>query len=493
VTAPAIVVRGATLALCRRTNYRKAFLAPWHHDVRAIWLYSLALAQARTHVAIHQSTLVINHHHTEVTPSEPNLPDFTRWLHGESSKAINALLHRERFEPPRQLWDDRSTAAMRLLGPEAQAAHLVYGHVNPVAAGLVRSPSEMPSAFFDFGLWKTGPLSIPRPDVYFDPDSCPDVLPLSFTPPPELYRTFDGDLDALVHHMRRLSDEAVRTLRDARQGRPVLGAAALRRIHPWNEPRSLRAPRGGTAPVYKVGAGGLTGKAWSEAANFDVLRFRKEHRDARQRRLEVPETVFPHGTYLMRVEHGAQVAEAYGDAVVSAPGMTLEEVRAQLEQDLWRRGHDVREGGARGTEHGGPEHNGAGREGDEHEGTHGGDAKPAKPRSRSVREAVREVFRKEAEELVAQEGIEFVSRDDTTAPGASDAANPGDAAGTQRGTHCCAAAGARSGPRLRHRSLTDNSEAAQAGEHGASRLVVTRDCRRGRPNKRTARRRAPPR
>ena len=67
VTAPAIVVRGATVALCRRTNFRKAFLAPWHEEVADIWLYSLALAQQRTKVAIHQTTLVLNHHHTEVT------------------------------------------------------------------------------------------------------------------------------------------------------------------------------------------------------------------------------------------------------------------------------------------------------------------------------------------------------------------------------------------------------------------------------------------
>jgi hypothetical protein len=42
-------------------------LAPWHPLVERIWWYTLAWAQHRTGLAVHQSTLVMNHHHTEVT------------------------------------------------------------------------------------------------------------------------------------------------------------------------------------------------------------------------------------------------------------------------------------------------------------------------------------------------------------------------------------------------------------------------------------------
>ena len=100
MTAPSIVVPGATAALCRRTNFRKRFLAPWHEDVMGIWPYSLALAQQKTNVAIHQTILVLEHHHTEVTSTEANLPNFKRILHGESSKALNALMARERHDRP---------------------------------------------------------------------------------------------------------------------------------------------------------------------------------------------------------------------------------------------------------------------------------------------------------------------------------------------------------------------------------------------------------
>src|SRR5262245_50044578 len=53
VTAPRPEVRGATMALSRRTNFRKAMLAPWHQLVDRIWWYSLAWAQQRTGVAVH--------------------------------------------------------------------------------------------------------------------------------------------------------------------------------------------------------------------------------------------------------------------------------------------------------------------------------------------------------------------------------------------------------------------------------------------------------
>jgi hypothetical protein len=430
VTAPAIVVRGATIALCRRTNLRKAFLAPWHEEVAGIWLYALAVAQRNTKVAIHQTTLVLNHHHTEVTPTEANLPDFKRLVHGESSKALNALMARERYDQPRQVWDDRATHAMRLLDAEAQGAHMIYGHVNAVAAGLVRTPSEMPGWTFDFGMWKSGTIMVRRPTVYFDPDVYAEWLPLTFTPSPELYRAFGGDLDALVHHMRKLSEDAVRALREVRKGRPMIGAAALRRIHPWNEPRTMREPGGGRVPTFKHGARGLTAKVWDIAGALDTKRFRGEHYEARLERLAGEPAAFPYGTYLMRVQHGAEVAKPHEDALVTAPGMTLDEVKEEL----------AKEGGARARE--------------------------------LELDPIRDAFRDEAGDIVAVEDVELVAALVTT----SSAAKPSsDDAKTEK---------ARPGPQARH-GFTPGTSDERAGEGGASRVVVLRDLRRGRPPKKS--------
>ncbi len=45
-----------------------------HPGVAQAWWYCLALAQQATGVAVHQSTLVINHHHTEVTGTKSTDP-----------------------------------------------------------------------------------------------------------------------------------------------------------------------------------------------------------------------------------------------------------------------------------------------------------------------------------------------------------------------------------------------------------------------------------
>ncbi len=271
VTAPRIVVKGATLALTRRTTFRKAFLAPWHPLVEQCWLYALADAQRVTDVAVHHGVRVITHHHLSVTLPRQSLADFLQRFHRDVSCAINTLLAHERYDAPRHVFDKRSSHAMRLLDAEAQASHLVYEHLNPVAAGLVARPEQMPGTVLDFGHWRSWRrCRVRRPDVYFE-DSRPEELWLSLTPPPLLYQAFDGDLDALVHHMRRLSDDGARAIRDARR-RPPIGAAKVSRIHPWNEPKTMAEPgravgadvQGGSPWVGWTPAGvrGLHGGAW---------------------------------------------------------------------------------------------------------------------------------------------------------------------------------------------------------------------------------------
>jgi putative transposase len=411
------------MALTRRTNFRKAMLAPWHPLVEQIWLYTLAWAQHRTDVAIHQSTLVLNHHHTEVTASKANLPDFKRILHGEVSKALNTLLASERYDQPRQLWDDRRTHAMRLIDAEAQAAHMVYSHVNCVAAGLVRTPSDMPCWTFDFGLWKTGVIWIKRPDVYFDPLTHPEYLPLRFTPSPLLYRAFNGDLDGLVHHMRKLSDDAVSRLREARKGRPVIGARRLQRIHPWNEPRTLRESGGEVVPTFKIGARCMTARTMQINACIETKLFRSEHRDASVRRRGGEDVLFPNGTYWMRVQHGVRVADVIPGAIVNAPGPTLDEVKAELAE--------------RGKE--------------------------PKSDHRGLLERVRAAFKDEASDMAELD--EMVVDEITKSAGAPSAVDDDTP---------------RSGTAVRHRFGRDDTVT------GASRVVVLRDHRRGRPPRSTS-------
>ncbi|MEM9066845.1 MAG: hypothetical protein AAGE52_00025 [Myxococcota bacterium] len=361
---PRPIVRGATTSLCRRTILRKAFLAPWHPLVTQTWLYALADAQRHTQVAVHSTTLVINHHHTHVTPTSENLPDFTQRVHEDVSKGLNVLLLDQGFDRPRQIWDQRSTHQMRLLDAASQASDVLYGVLNCVAAGLVASPSEIPGWTFDFGLWKQGALVVERPPIYFGKKR-PRQLALHFEPPPELYGAFGGDIDRLIHHMRSLQRTAIGAIRRERRGKPVLGATRLRSIHAYNEPASPNELDGYT-PSFKVGAAGLTGRQVRARAHAERRRFRSAHACARHDHRHGKPTTFPYGTYKMRVEHNAPVGDPAHDALYLAPGKTLADVKTDLaskkvELDL----------------------------------------------SRSVVSAVRSAFKDEAEEVVRAEGIEL--------------------------------------------------------------------------------------
>lgn len=310
---------------------RKAFVGPWNPLVRDIWLYALADAQRHTGVAVHHGTLVLNHEHLTVTAAEDNLPDFTARLHRDASCAIDTLLARERFDAPGEVWDDRIPHCMRLMDDAAQASHLVYQHVNCVAAGLVERPELMPDFAFDFGLWKTGWLEVKRPPVYFSEDR-PEVVRLEVTPPPLLYRAFGGDLERLVYHMEKLTERALEAVRRARGGRPFAGVRRVLQMHPWNEPQSLREARGRRVPTFRVGARSIVGQLAEIACAKETRAFRQHHERSRRARLDGDGgAVFPFGTYQMRALHKAPVErEQPPDARVAMPGPLLSEVKTEL-------------------------------------------------------------------------------------------------------------------------------------------------------------------
>jgi len=280
VSHPGIYVRGATTAITRRTTLRKAFLAPWHELVEQSWLYSLGDAQQHTGVAIHGSNVVIDHHHTEVTaPDGPALVEFTRRVHVDMSKAINTLLSELRYDAPGEVWDDRPPHRMRLVDAAAQISHHVYGQLNSTAAGLVARPDQMPMTALSQRHWKGGPLVIDRPPVMFDPRTRPAQVEVWVSPEPLAFELFDGELDALIHHLDRLCERGWRRIRDARRGRRPMGAKAVRRIHPWNEPRTLRETRGQPVRTFKVGARGIVGVnryAKQEEDGIAILRISEE-------------------------------------------------------------------------------------------------------------------------------------------------------------------------------------------------------------------------
>ena len=253
-------------------------------------------------------------------------------MHGETRKALNVLLAHERYDAPGELFDDRQTHRMRLLDAEAMAGQHVYERLNTVAAGLVARPEHMPGVALAHERWRGGPIVVRRPELYVDPRRSPSELPLHLTPDPELYRVFEGDLDALTHHLDRLVAYGLKRIQRVRRGRPALGAKAVRRIHPWSEPRTLRETRGRPVRTFKVGARDILGLEREVAASGERSGWRGEHRETRIARRDGDLTrSYPHGTYAARVHQGAPVeAEPPPDAVLAKPGPTLEDVQEEL-------------------------------------------------------------------------------------------------------------------------------------------------------------------
>lgn len=303
--------------------------------VMQTWLFVLAGAQQRTRVSIHHTMLNVTHHHTSVTTQEANLPAFTEYVHREMSKALGVLLAEQRYEAPEQIFEDRQTHQMRLLDAPACMSHITYERLNGVAAGLVQQPGQMPDCRFDYGLWRGQPLTIKRPPFYFNPKTTEPERELHFEVDPLTFLEFSGDLDSIIHHYRRAERSAVASFRRARTF-PVLGAKRLRRIHPYDEPRSKRKAHRGVIPTFKLGARGVTGRTQRILACKEVTAFRRAHSEANRARRDCEEAVFPAGTYKMRVAHNVSVAEPGLDAIVTAPGLTLDDVADVLQTSTLR-------------------------------------------------------------------------------------------------------------------------------------------------------------
>ena len=335
MTSPRIIVSGATTAITRRTTLRKAFLGPWDPLVQQCWLYALADAQRHTEVAIHHGILVVNHEHLIVTPSYDNLPEFVRRAHRDMSCAINTLLAQHRYDAPRELFDGRAPHYQRLCDDASQAVRLLYDHANCVAAGLVERPEHMPDYTFHFDLWRKGYLDVHRPAVYFGDNerARPEVIRMAVTPPPLLFEAFEGDLERLIYHLQRLREESIKKAR-TRRLKPALGARALRRLHPWSEPRSLRERGGQRVPTFSIGTRGPLAREENIRAATEVRSFRATHRHVRiERRNGNDQRRYPFGSYAVRVVHGTPVeAHAHPDAIVSKPGPLLCDVQARVRE-----------------------------------------------------------------------------------------------------------------------------------------------------------------
>ncbi len=292
MTAPRQIFRGSTYLITRRCLHRQFLLRP-SKEVNEIVASVLARAAMLYKVRIHAYCVVSNHVHIVLTDPQARLPAFQQYLGAFVARAVNAALGRwETF------WAPHSYSAVRLGSRADVVAKAAYTLANPVAAGLVRAGHLWP------GLWSKPEavgttLRVKRPDGFFDKRGrLPEFIDLELSVPPG-FRSAEEFRDQLQAELSRQEEEA------RRERVTFLGVNKVLAQSPFAHPKA-REPRRGLVP--RVAAL----DKWRRVELLQALKsFLREYREAlavwREGKVE---PVFPAGTYLMRVAHGAACAGA---------------------------------------------------------------------------------------------------------------------------------------------------------------------------------------
>lgn len=294
MTAPRQVLPGTTYLITRRCAQRQFLLRP-SKTTNAIFLYVLAVAARRFSMSIHAYCVLSNHFHLIVTDPGARLPAFEQYLDSLVARAINASLGRwEAF------WAPSSYSAVALSTPADIIDKTAYVLANPVAAGLVRSGRDWP------GLWSAPelvggpPRTVPRPATFFrEHGSMPETVELTLTSPPG----FDSAAGFRERVAEALAEAEGRAAACQSSGGRVVGAdrvlaQEVRTRSVQREPRRMLNPR--VAARDK----------WKRIETLQRLRgFLERYRAAwRARRAGDFAALFPPGTYLLRIAHGAPCA-----------------------------------------------------------------------------------------------------------------------------------------------------------------------------------------
>ena len=292
MTAPRQVLPGASYLVTRRCAQRQLLLRP-SKTSNQVFLFLLAVAARRYGMRLHAFCVMSNHFHIVLTDPLAQLPAFQQFLDALVARAINASLGRwEAF------WAPTSYSAVRLISPSDVVDKAAYVLANPAAAGLVRSGRLWPGVWSDPERIGRGALEVARPTHFFAKRSAlPETLELELTAPPGFDSPGEFREQVLAALADREKDAAGRVKGAFR------GALWVLRQKPTARPSSAE-PRRTLNP--RVAAR----DAWRRIEALTRLAaFEREYRSALAAWCAGKrDVVFPAGTYLLRVAHGATCA-----------------------------------------------------------------------------------------------------------------------------------------------------------------------------------------
>jgi REP element-mobilizing transposase RayT len=283
MSLPRRVLPNTTYLVTRRCLGRRFLLRP-DDALNNLLIYCLGLAANKHSIEVHAVGAMSNHYHLVLTDVQGVLPDFMAWLNRQLAMCIKRLRRWDEV-----VWEPNvAYSAVELGGPTEVLDKVAYVLLNPVSAGLVRSPERWPGALSTIGTLRSGPMEAERPAVWFK-DNVPKEVTLSLSLPP-CFTDRVGYLDALEALVTSRLAEVRSELR--REGRGYLGRTRVRKTVVSDQPATQK-PRFGRNPSFSA----LSRSAWL-AAVHRLRAFRLAYRVAYERwRRGDRQVEFPAGTW----------------------------------------------------------------------------------------------------------------------------------------------------------------------------------------------------
>ena len=283
MTSPRQVLPARTYLVTRRCIGRRFLLRP-DDALTNLFVYCLAMAAKKYGVQVHALGSMSNHYHLVLTDVEGVLPDFMAWLNRQLAKCVKRLRRWDEV-----VWEpNTSYSAVELTGPSEVMDKIAYVLLNPVSAGLVRSPERWPGALSTLERMRKGTMRAKHPGLWFR-NTAPKEVSLSIVPPRCISNRVNylRALDALLKSRLSLVRTELR-----RQGRGFLEHTRVRKTVVTSRPNTKK-PRYGYNPTFSA----LTREAWRAAVQA-LRAFRLAYREAYKAwRSGTPDVAFPAGTW----------------------------------------------------------------------------------------------------------------------------------------------------------------------------------------------------
>ncbi len=294
------VTRGKTRAADRRATRRHClFTTDEGGKLEQTFWYTLGFNANKHGIEIHCAVLMSTHGH--VVYSDPRAVDplFRRDFHRDFANCVKSIRGW-----PEEVFNKSRGGNVEQLSPKAIHESIAYAIANPPKAFAVRYAKDLPGAKELPGDVGRRVIRVKRPDRYFDPNTPRwlEYVEFEIIMPGCLEAKYGGD------EARRLITARVKELEQE-----ALAESKVRGIPFKGARRVTRTPHRARARSYEVF--GKVNPRFSAAGDLELARnkiaedrqFDADYDAALARWTAGDRRVrFPHGTWWMRVHHGAR-------------------------------------------------------------------------------------------------------------------------------------------------------------------------------------------